>query len=460
MDIRQPISVGNLLLDVSNYRIVKRDSQKEARQAIIEEQGRKLIELAKDIIEHGLNPSDLLIVIEAEDGNHNYIVIEGNRRLTALNLLLKPELSEGTPIHTAFKKLNKQHGDAIPKVLECVVVSSKKAGSVWIKRKHASGMDGAGTEPWSAMAKARADAEGGGSRPELDALNFVLTDPSVESKLRQTLQGSQFNITTLQRLVLAKDVQDAVGFTIQGGKIVTEQDRGRMRGIFKELVSIIATGKHHGQKFTERNVDTEEHRNDFLDKVLPNHSKKKKADGAWEISGKPKAANVTAKKPKTKETPSTEEQLNLIPKKFKLELPAGKINDIFVELKELDVTKRRHAVSVLFRIFVELTLDNYIAKQGIPFKLDANGKPKDRLIDKLNLSVAHAQATAVLSDKELKPISVATSDKNSFLSPETLNAYVHSPWMNPEPLGLKLGWCNVQLFIERLWTSKVQGGHP
>ncbi|MEO7701850.1 MAG: hypothetical protein ABIZ04_21705 [Opitutus sp.] len=438
---------------------MKRDSQKEAREAIIEEQGRKLVVLAKDIIEHGLNPSDLLLVIDAEDGNHCFTVIEGNRRLTALNLLLKPELAEGTQVHKAFKKLNKAHADAIPKVLECVIVPSKKAGLVWISRKHASGMDGAGTEPWSAMAKARADAEEGIARPELDALNFVLTDVSVDPKLRHTLQGSQFNITTLQRLVLAKDVQEAVGFSLQGGKIVTEQAKDRMQSIFKEMVSIIASGKHHGQKFTERNVDTEEHRMDFLEKILPNHAKKKKTDGAWEISGKPKATNLKEKKGKVKGTPSTEEQPNLIPKKFKLELPAGKINDIFVELKELDVTKRRHAVSVLFRIFVELTLDNFIAKHAIPVKLD-NGKPKDRLIDKLNLVVAHCKAAALLTDKELKPLNVAIGDKNSFLSPETLNSYVHSPWMNPEPLGLKLAWCNVQLFVDRLWGSKVQAGRP
>jgi hypothetical protein len=56
MDITQGISIGNLLLDASNYRIVKQASQKGARDAIISEQGKKLVKLAEDIIEHGLNP--------------------------------------------------------------------------------------------------------------------------------------------------------------------------------------------------------------------------------------------------------------------------------------------------------------------------------------------------------------------------------------------------------------------
>jgi hypothetical protein len=226
------------------------------------------------------------------------------------------------------------------------------------------------------------------------------------------------------------------------------------------MVTIIASGKHEGQKFTERIVDTVEHRTAFLDKILPNHPKRTRGGMAWEISGKPKPAKVKSKGPKSKGTPSTEEQPNLIPKKFKLELPAGKINDIFVELKELDVTKRRHAVSVLFRVFFELSLDDFVAKHSIALPKTHEGKIKDRLIDKLNTSIAYAKATALLNEKELKPINVASGDRDSFLSPETLNAYVHSPWMNPDPLQLKIAWNNVQLFLERLWTSQAAAAKP
>lgn len=450
----QPISVGNLLLDIGNYRIVKQDGQVATRHAIIEEQGRKLVKLATDIVTVGISPIDLTMVIDAGDGNNNFIVIEGNRRLAALQLMLKPELAEGTEVHAAFQKLNKQHADSIPKVLECVIVASKKSGLVWINRKHASGLEGAGTEAWAAIGKARSDADQGIARPDLDAINFVLTQPNLDSKVRHILQGSGFNITTLQRLVEAKDAQDAIGFSVQEGKIVTDQDKDRIAGIFTELATIIATGKHGADKFTERHVDTEEHRTTFLDKILPKHPKKKKSDSPWEVSGKPKMVTLKGKKAKTKTTPSTDEQVNLVPRKFKLVLPAGKINDIFDELKELDATKRRHAVSVLFRVFFEFTLDDYVTKHSIQLPKENNGKVKDRLIDKLNASISYAKTTNLMTDKELKPINVAMSDKNSFLSPETLNAYVHSPWMNPDPLALKLAWANFQLFVERLWNSK------
>ncbi len=82
---------------------------------------------------------------------------------------------------------------------------------------------------------------------------------------------------------------------------------------------------------------------------------------------------------KSKTTPSTEDQENLIPKGFKLELPAGKINDIFVELKKLNVVTYRHSVSVLFRVFFEFTLDEFIKKRGIVLPKDGKGHVTEKI---------------------------------------------------------------------------------
>jgi len=458
MFLRQSVSIGNLLLDASNYRIVKQDSQKAARDAIIAEQDKKLVVLAKDIIKYGLNPFDLPLVIDADDGNHNFIVIEGNRRITAIHLMLKPELAEGTSIHTAFKRLNIDHSDSIPKVIECVIAPNKKAGFVWIERKHLSGMEGAGTEPWQAMAKARADEEEGIARADLDAVNFVLSNPNLPSQLRATLQGSKFPITTLRRLVDSKEMQQSVGISVQKGRLISDQDKGRVQAILTDIIEIVAVGKHKGQKFTERSIDSREDREKFIGEIAAKHPKKS-APQHWQIGGSP--VNVKKREGKAKKpTPSTEEQPNLIPRPFKLELPSGKINDIFVELKTLDVVRYRHSVSVLLRVFFEMSLDDYIKKHGIQLATDKKGYLKDTLLDKLNAVTGHAKTSKLLSDKELKPIFMAIGNKNSFLSPETLNAYVHSTWMNPDPLQLKLSWGGGQLFLERLWTSKKSDGQP
>jgi hypothetical protein len=457
MYIRQGISIGNLLLDTSNYRIIRQDNQKGARDAIIAEQGKKLVKLAEDIVEHGVNPFDLPMVIDAEDGHQNYIVIEGNRRLTAITLMLHPELAKDTPVQTAFSRLHKQHGDSIPKVLDCVIAPNKSAALVWINRKHANGLEGAGTEPWSAMAKARADVEQGIARPDLEVVNCVLSSPHTDNKLRAHLEGASFNLTTLQRLVTTKELQDALGMKLQGGELVSSYNRDWVQKVLTDVVSSIYKAERNGAKFTERQIDSADKRKDFVEQLIADHPGRKKVTQGWVVTGTVKTSAAAKKKDETsRATPSTGEQLNLVPKKFKLELPSGKVNDIFVELKRLDVTTYRHSVSVLFRVFFELSLRDYIESNKIALPKDNKGREIDKLSVRLSLVLTHVKAAKKLTAKELKPIEVAISNENSFLAPDTLNAYVHSPWMNPEPLQLKLAWANMQPFVAYLWGSKKE----
>lgn len=455
MNITKPISIGNLLLDTSNYRIVKQKNQKGARDAIIAEQGKKLIKLAEDIVINGLNPSDLLIVIDAEDGNQNYIIVEGNRRFTAISLVLNPELAKDTPIYKAFSRLNKNHENNIPKILNCVISPNKKSALVWINRKHASGLEGAGTDAWSTMAKARADVEQGKSRPDLDVVNFVLTDPDLDYKLRGDLEGGGFNLTTLNRLVTSKDFQLATGLKIDKNRFISSYESDWLKRLLTDLVKTIATGKRAGDKFTERNIDNAENRKEFVDKLVADHPGKTNALEPWVVTGDANQtpANIKPKKPRVNSTPSTDDRANLIPKTFKLKLPAGKINDIFLELKKLDIETHRHAVSVLFRVFYELSVDSFLKnKDSMP------KKGKDSLLEKLRVAANLLETDGLMTDKELNGIRTDLNDKNSLLSPVTLNAYVHSEWMNPEPLRLKITWNNAQLMIERIWQAINNSG--
>lgn len=321
--IRQPISVANLRLDPENFRIVKQDSQKATRDALIQEEGRDLVNLAKDIVKNGLSPIDLQLVVDANDGFGNFVVIEGNRRLAAIQLMLNAELAEGSDLHAAFKRLHRESIDAVPRVMDCVIVPSKKAGRVWIDRKHQSGLEGAGTEQWSAISKARADADAGIPRPELDAVNFVLSAPGIAATLRKHLQGSRFNITTLKRLVDTKELQHAAGFNIHDGKLVCREDQDRVRGILTDAVQVIASGRHKGEKFIERNIDTPERRQEFVDDIAGKHPKTKGVQ-PWVISGKPAKVKPRSAKQNAKSTPSTAEQTTLIRRHSRLSYLQGR----------------------------------------------------------------------------------------------------------------------------------------
>ena len=90
-DIRS-IAPSNLLVDAANPRLSQpNEGQREAMRALAKLMSRKTLTLAKDIVENGLNPADLSIVMPAHDSENRYVVLEGNRRLVTLKALENPD---------------------------------------------------------------------------------------------------------------------------------------------------------------------------------------------------------------------------------------------------------------------------------------------------------------------------------------------------------------------------------
>ncbi len=90
----QRYPVASLLLDLENPRFRHPvDSQKAALREHLAMERDKIVNLARDIATQGaVNPTELPVIME-EDGH--LVVIEGNRRLAALKLLLTPVLADG-----------------------------------------------------------------------------------------------------------------------------------------------------------------------------------------------------------------------------------------------------------------------------------------------------------------------------------------------------------------------------
>src|SRR5262245_43806487 len=104
MSQAKSISIQNLLIDLQNPRYDPRTNQREALLTMVNEQGAKIAALAEDIIiQGGLNPSELLMVMPSGDEN-TFVVMEGNRRITALKLLLSPSLVSSLNLPDSLSK--------------------------------------------------------------------------------------------------------------------------------------------------------------------------------------------------------------------------------------------------------------------------------------------------------------------------------------------------------------------
>jgi hypothetical protein len=100
------VEVGKLILDANNPRFTTCEEDRVSGVNILDDacHGRtlrrmcpkdgdpfKIAQLRRSIVENGWQPVDAMFVQKLEEAPDRYVVLEGNRRLTAINLLLEDE---------------------------------------------------------------------------------------------------------------------------------------------------------------------------------------------------------------------------------------------------------------------------------------------------------------------------------------------------------------------------------
>jgi len=150
------IELGRLLVNPENYRFDKVNDQQEAMLTMLRSQKDKILKLARDVAQRGLNPTRRLVVKEADGGK--YVILEGNRRITALKLMSNPAVLPGEyPFRGVFEELHAKYKDTLPTVVECVVypADQQDIADSWVLLEHTGENQGVGTVPWNSVQKKR-----------------------------------------------------------------------------------------------------------------------------------------------------------------------------------------------------------------------------------------------------------------------------------------------------------------
>lgn len=143
------IPLSQLRLDLRNPRL-QLDGDEEVTQLAL---ARLLAEVedalvvARSIARHGYYPWEVMIVIPEGD---TYVVVEGNRRLTALWGLTDPEVRRSFSDLDEWEELAERAGLAPDDEIPCVVAHSRKHAQPALGYRHISGI-----EPWQPWAQAR-----------------------------------------------------------------------------------------------------------------------------------------------------------------------------------------------------------------------------------------------------------------------------------------------------------------
>lgn len=137
------VNVDDLILDQKNFRHDEKNSQEEIIRWFEEDQPEKQMNIAKDIAERGLNPLENIGVIESDDG---FVVKEGNRRVSALKMLLNPTLCKNNKNR---KKLESYASlGNIPTKIRVAVFDKYDSIKPFIGLLHSGEQEGKGRVPW------------------------------------------------------------------------------------------------------------------------------------------------------------------------------------------------------------------------------------------------------------------------------------------------------------------------
>ncbi|MFA6013237.1 MAG: hypothetical protein WC799_24825 [Desulfobacteraceae bacterium] len=474
----QLIKVTNLLLDINNPRFPEpADSQHDAINKMLELQKDKVIALAKDIAEKGLDPSENMMVIKNEDEPNMYTVYEGNRRLTALKVLNDPHISvnnENTKIFTKIKTLVNQEISEV----NCVVFDDDSYEH-WVNLKHTGQNNGVGRVEWNAPEKARHMARLGAQSFQNQLYQFIELHGEVYKHV--LILKKHIKISNIQRLFQDPDVRIAFGLHSNDGFLYCDQPIEKFISEYKKVLDVMIELKENGKSlFTVDRIRSKKDREQFINdlKIKP---LTEKSENYWKLLSPKNSATAQQNKPFTPQIPvdilknnqsdsekdkvkdDTEsiqsnvkytrtpkaDRNNLIPSNLKLSFGGNKkCSRIFNELKgSLKFNDSINAIAVMLRVFLDLSVSSFIEFNNISNK---NTERNPGLHDKVVMCAEFLRNENKITQNVCT--SVTTASKGITKANGSLQQYVHNPHFNPEKVALNTEWDNFQPLFEAIWS--------
>jgi hypothetical protein len=414
---------------------------------MLRSEGPKTLALAGDIVKIGTSPTERLAVMVSPTERGRYLVLEGNRRLTALRILAEPSLADGQLLDPDIKRLKgwaHTYAGSPIKDVECVVFGSRDDAAPWIERRHKGQQGGVGVVPWGNLEQERFDERRTGkSSPALQVLDYVASKANLDAQTRESL--SEIKLTNLQRLIADGKVRTRLGIDLQDGTIVTQfPEREVLKGLTKVVIDVASN-----LKVTDiyNAADRKAYLDTFGRHDLPAGPRPKGPSRVLVVEGQGSGGGTVGQLTKRHGGRSAGPRPYLAPKTCQLTISLPKIRKIFRELQMLRVDDTTNACAVLFRVFIELTVDQYVTQH----KLLVGGESAP-LAKKLSTTARHLVSSGGMTSQEAKPVLNAADDKHVFgANVVTFHQYVHNRYISPTPTDLRAAWDNLQPFFEKVW---------
>ena len=439
------LSIDELLLDLDNPRLGSASSQSEALASIVSLNPGYFRNLMGSIRDYGLDPGDSLYVVRSEDGQ-DFVVLEGNRRLSALKVLSNPDLLAGTDLPETTKKALVREASGFQPLevepLRCVRFDDRDEANDWIRRRHTGVAGGEGRINWKPLEIQRFS----GDYTTIDVIDFVGRNASYSTtdweKAQSALGGGKS--TNLSRLLESAAAQSHLGITVETEPsrktpILGGEPKWALQ-VLKRIVDDIVKGTVDSRRLNTA-TDIEKYFANLPPELQPGRNTTVAQPRAFkDISLSGNDAKSQKQKPPIKQRPAPRTRKTLAPKKHPFD--AGKSTKLGMLLREastLDTGKFPLSCAFVLRAIVELAVNDYLDANSLPRRRKGSVREFD-LTKKADDVLKHIVSSGSGSSNDLRAFRTCLLDKRSACSIQSLNGFVHNPYQLPTADALRAGW--------------------
>ena len=459
------LSIDELLLDQENPRLGKTASQNETLEAIIRLNESHFRNLMISIKDEGLDPGDNLYVIDSHDDN-DFIVLEGNRRLSALIILNNPDrlkvLDVSDSLRKSLSRVSKGFERQSVEPIRCVWFPNRSDAQPWIYRRHTNTAGGEGRIPWGPLDIKRFT----GDRFVLDMIEFVgrnadfsdedwsATQSIIESNKSSNLERFFDSKACRQHLRLASTkIDDEVVPTLG------TEPKWALK-VLRRIIEDVRDGVIDSRTYNKAS-DISAYFDELPSTLQPPKKKPAKPQVISNItfrSAKKTENQVDQKSEKANRSKLPRRRKTLAPKRHPFQFPdSTKGQQLLREAGLIDADKLPISAAFTLRAFIELAVHDYMKSHDLPFSEKTKGG-KSQEIDlstRTERVVQHIVASKLATNNDFRGFRNSIMTKTSHCSIQSLSGFVHNKWQVPIADALRSGWdSSVPLFIAAYGSAK------
>lgn len=352
------VPVNRLHLDLRNPRHEVASTEPDALHALFKDD--KVLALALDLADRGeLSPLEAIGAIPAAGLDGHYVVVEGNRRVAALQVLADPNRAP-----TSMRKQVARAAEraSLPREVPVLVFESREAARPWIELRHLGEQEGVGTLNWRAAQKARAAGSNSRTSARANQLSLAVLDTLEAEGLLSKDVRRRVSLTTLTRYLGTPGVRAILGLSGRNEIEYTHDPHEVNQALLRLVMDSVELGEsgrpivHSRSSRTERLAYANTLRAQGLapSSLLPEVSK----------PTPPNAAQATASKPSRRSGRNPDKRPNLFPRSFAVPGPDPVLRRLRDEAVTIVVENLRFSAAYLLRAIVEQSMVLFLKRRG------------------------------------------------------------------------------------------------